>query len=410
MTLIVVFSFWCLLLGLVAAVWASRHWDISRAKREHVPLSSRAYPGPPRDPPLVSVLIAAKDEAANIEPAIRTMLEQDYPNFELIVINDRSSDDTGAIMESIRSERTDDRLKVVHIRELRDGWFGKNNAMREGVQHARGEWLCFGDADCKQTSPRTLTMAVRHATEWNIDFLSVLPGLETHSLWERIIQPVCGAVMVFWFHPRRVNDPAHPTAYANGAFMLMRRDCYEAIGGHEAVRTEVNEDMHMAARAKGCGKRLVVVQSDDLYTVRMYSRFKDIWRGWTRIFYGCFGTFRRLRLTMLVLLVMSVFPYASFIAAAAVTAAKGFAAAGPAWLCVLGLSTACIILQQTVIARFYRLSHTNPWLAPTWIVGVCVCVGMVFSAMLKLRSRSTLTWRGTTYSGQKVATPSGVRE
>src|SRR4029079_6010588 len=108
--------------------------------------------------------------------------------------------------------------------------------------------------------------------------------------------PVCGAVMVFWFHPKRVNDPEHSAAYANGAFMLLRRSCYDAIGGHDEVRTQVNEDMHMAHLAKEHRQRLVVVQNEDLYTVRMYSRFKDIWRGWSRIFYGCFGTFRRLRI------------------------------------------------------------------------------------------------------------------
>ena len=83
--------------------------------------------------------------------------------------------------------------------------------------------------------------------------------------------------MVFWFHPRKVNDPNHPAAYANGAFMLLKRSCYEAIGGHDAVRTEVNEDMHMARFAKERGQRLCVVQNEDLYTVRMYAGFRETW-------------------------------------------------------------------------------------------------------------------------------------
>jgi glycosyltransferase involved in cell wall biosynthesis len=392
---------WSVLLGLVACVWASRHVAISRARREHVPLSSRSYPGPPVPPPFVSVLIAAKDEQANIAAAVESMLEQDYPAFELIVINDRSQDRTPEILEALRA-RHPDRLKVVHVRELHDGWFGKNNAMREGLTVARGEWLCFGDADCRQISKNSLSMAVRHAVDQNIEFLSVLPLLETHSLWERIIQPVCGAVMVFWFHPKRVNDPRHPAAYANGAFMLMKRDCYEAIGGHAAVKDQVNEDMHLARLAKQHGRRLVMVQGDDLYTVRMYARLSEIWRGWTRIFYGCFGTFRRLRVSLLMLLVMNLFPYASLLAAGVVLLARGLDGAGAGWLWVGGLSALAVAVQQTVIVRFYRLSHANPWLAPTFIIGAVVCVGMLFNAMLKLKGRTALTWRGTTYQGQTV--------
>jgi len=402
----VLWSFWSGLLAIIAAFWASRHRDISRAKRELIPLSSVSYSGPPKNAPFISVLIAAKDEEANIEAAVRTMLAQDYPDFELIVINDRSTDRTPQILEQIQAEQPAGKMKVIHIRELREGWFGKNNAMREGIEHARGEWLCFGDADCRQTSVRSLSMAVRHAVDWNIDFLSILPGLETHSFWERIVQPACGAVMVFWFHPKNVNDPNHPAAYANGAYMLMRRSCYDAIGGHDAVRTEVNEDMHMAHLAKVRGQRLVVVQNDDLYTVRMYSRFKDIWRGWTRIFYGCFGTFRRLRISMMVLLIMSIFPFVSGLISAAVVLTKGWASADTGWHGVLLIAAFCIVIQQTVLMRYYRMSHANPWLALTWIIGAVVCVGMLANAMLKLKGRVTLTWRGTTYRGNQVSNPS----
>jgi glycosyltransferase involved in cell wall biosynthesis len=394
---------WTGLLCLVAGVWASRHLTISRAIRADRPLRGDSYGPDGSDAPRVSVLIAAKDEEDNIERAVRTMLDQDYPNFELIVINDRSEDRTAEILERIQAEQTDGRLRVVHIRELQDGWFGKNNAMHEGVAQATGEWLCFGDADCRQTSNHTLSVAVQHARARKADFLSVLPELETHGLWERIIQPVCGGLLVFWFRPDQVNDPANPIAYANGAFMLMSRACYDAIGGHTEVRTEVNEDMHMARLAKERRQRLLVVQNDGLYSVRMYSGFRQIWRGWSRIFYGCFGTFRRLRITVLALLVMNIFPYASALIAALVLLFRGWSAAGMGWQAVGLASFAAVALQQSVIARFYRLSRTSPWLAPTFIVGTVICIGILFNAMLKLNGRTATTWRGTTYRGSKVA-------
>lgn len=396
---------WTLLLVTVAVVWTTRHWVISRARREQIPLRADSYDGPPADAPFVSVLIAAKDEEANIEQAVRSMLDQDYPNFELIVINDRSTDRTRSILESILAERSDGRLKLINIEQLREGWFGKNNAMREGVAMAKGEWLCFGDADCRQTSRRTLSMAVCHALENKVDFLSVLPRLETQSLWERIIQPVCGGVMVFWFHPEKVNNPKLPNAYANGAFMLMSRSCYDAIGGHDAVRSEINEDMHLAKLAKRKGQRLFVIQNDGLYTVRMYSRFREIWRGWSRIFYGCFETFRRLRITMLMLLATNVFPYFSLLISAAVLTTLGWSQAGAGWQVVGSAAAMAVIMQQTVIFRYYKLSQTNPWLAPTFIVGAVVCVGMLINAMFKLNGRTTTTWRGTTYRGSHLARP-----
>jgi cellulose synthase/poly-beta-1,6-N-acetylglucosamine synthase-like glycosyltransferase len=398
---------WCVLLGATAIIWASRHAAISQGKRENTPLTSRSYSGPPAPAPMVSVLIAAKDEEANIATAVETLLTQDYPNYELIVINDRSRDRTAEILEELKA-RHPERLRVIHVRELPEGWFGKNNAMRMGLAVARGEWFCFSDADCRQLSERTLSMAVRHAVDGQIDFLSVLPLLETHSLWERIIQPVCGAVMVFWFHPGRVNDPKHEAAYANGAFMLMSRQCYNAIGGHEAVKSQVNEDMHLARLAKQVGQRLSVVQGEDLYTVRMYSTLAQIWRGWTRIFYGCFGTFRRLRISMMMLLGTNVFPYTSFVLAAIVLAARGWTNAGWHWQSVGLLSALVIVLQQTVIARFYELSRASPWLAPTFIVGACFCIGMLANAMLKLGGRTKVTWRGDTYRGETVVNASTV--
>ncbi|HSW44703.1 MAG TPA: glycosyltransferase [Phycisphaerae bacterium] len=395
-------TIWSILLLLVAMGWLLRHRAISEGVRRMSVLSEGTFVGPPTETPLVSVLIAAKDEEANIATAVRTMLEQDYPNFELIVINDRSTDRTGEILEAIRAERGDDRLKVVHVRELREGWFGKNNAMREGVTLARGDWLCFGDADCRQKSRKTLSTAVRFALAEKIDFLSLLPELEMNSLWERIIQPVCSAVMILWFMPEKVNNPASPEAYANGAFMLMSRSCHEAIGGYEAVRTEVNEDMHMARLAKERGQRLFVIQNDGLYSVRMYTTFKQIWLGWSRIFFGCFGTFRRLRLTFMMLTIMNVFPYLSLMIAALELGFRGWAAAGGGWQAVAAAAALVVVFQQSVIMRFYRVSGADWRLAPTFIIGALICIGMLISAMLKLGGRSATVWRGTTYRADKV--------
>ena len=394
------FLVWTVFLSLIGLIWLSRHLEISRARRTERMLSSHSHEGPPRPAPRVSVLVAAKDEEANIGDCVRSLLDQDYPDYEIIIINDRSADRTADILEDLRLQaKPNGRLKVLTIHELREGWFGKNNAMREGVEAASGEWFCFADADCRQTSRSTLSVAVREAVERKLDFLSVLPVLETRSSWEKLLQPVCAAIMVFWFRPAKVNDPKSKAAYANGAFMLMKRSCYDRIGGHDRVKTEVNEDMHMARIAKSMGLRLNVIQNDDLYVTHMYSTFKQTWRGWSRIFYGCFGTFPRLSVSMALLTIASLFPWISLLAA---VAGGLISSDAQPWWRVAGVSAAVVLVQQTVMFRFYRLVRSHPAWSFGYVFGAFLGLGMLVNAMLKLGGATRTVWRGTTYRGRRL--------
>ena len=378
---------------LVLLVWASRHLLIFRERRDGFLLTGD-HAGPPADAPLVSVLVAAKDEAENIETCVRTMLSQDYPNFEMIVCDDRSEDGTGDIVERIAAE--DDRVRLVRISDLPDGWCGKNNAMNTGIREARGDWICMIDADCRQTSDRTLSVAVQYAHDTEADMLSVLPILEMNGFWENVVQPVCGGVMMIWFHPEKVNNPDKPNAYANGAFMMMKRSAYEAIGGHEAHKDKLNEDMHMALSVKQHGLRLRVARSHGLYLVRMYTSLRNIFRGWSRIFFGTFGTLKRLSISLLAILMMGVLPY--------VCAALGLALAAAGtrpvgWWLVCGIvGSAAIVMQQTVIFRFYRLISARPALAWTYLIGNLIAAAALVGAILKLRSGAKVVWRNTSYS------------
>jgi glycosyltransferase involved in cell wall biosynthesis len=281
----------------------------------------------------------------------------------------------------------DSRLKVVHVQDLPDGWFGKNNAMRLGIEQASGDWLCFTDADCVFDSPKLLSAAVSFAQRHDVAFLSVLPKLEVLSIWERIIQPVAGAIMVFWNPPLRVNSPKSRAAYANGAFMLMTRDAYQALGGHAAVKATLNEDMHFARRAKRLGVRLRVIRGGTMYRVRMYTTLGQMWRGWSRIFYGCFGTFPRLLVSVLMLAIFSISPYVTLLAAAV-------AGVWP----IAGAGLFAVVAQQSVLWQFYRHAWTPSAWALTYPIGAVVCLGMTLNAMTRLLGRKT-SWRGSTYAG-----------
>ena len=235
-------------------------------------------------------------------------------------------------------------------------------------------------------------MCIRDSND--IDLFSILPDLEMNGFWEKTIQPVCSGVMMIWFSPDKVNNPAKPNAYANGAFMLMRREVYQAIGTHEAVKDQVNEDMHMADRIKKSGKKLRVLRSDGLYTVRMYTSFKQIIRGWSRIFFGTFGTLKRLTISFLLMTVMGLLPYA-----AALVGLLGFHSTGSTAAMVCGIAgLAGVAMQMSVIFRYYRLLGNAGALALTYSMACIITLYIIVISMTKLRRGATVTWKSTTYS------------
>jgi cellulose synthase/poly-beta-1,6-N-acetylglucosamine synthase-like glycosyltransferase len=382
------------LCGAVLLVWMSRHWMIWAQQRRAF-LLTEDYPDAPGEKPPLSVVLAVKDEEGNIERCVRTILSQDYPNLEMVVANDRSTDRTGEILARLQKE--DSRLRVVNITELPKGWCGKNNAMQHAIAVSRGQWLCMIDSDCRQTSNRTLSAAVSYATAEKADMLSLLPNLEMIGFWENVIQPVCGGMMMVWFHPDKVNDPKKAAAYANGAFILLSRSAYDRIGTHEVVKAEMNEDVCMAGLVKRQGMKLRVVMNRGLYLVRMYTSFPAILRGWTRIFLGSFKTFRRLAVMLVVMLVMGLTPYATAAIGAAVTAAH-WPVPPPTYLACLLVGLAAITAQLTVIRRFYGLTGGRPGLAWTYPIACGIGLYILTRSILKLRRGSAVVWRSTAYT------------
>lgn len=372
--------FWVLIL--IGLVWLRRHLDLNRADRDPVLSPAERHEDGPRWPRL-SVLVAAKDEENNIEACLTGLLRQDYPDLELIAVDDRSSDRTGQIIDTIAAR--DARVKAVHVHELPAGWGGKNHAMYVGMRQATGEYLCFTDADCRYHAAGLLRAGVRYAVAEQVDFLSVLPELEARTFWERIVQPPAGAIMVFWFSPERVNNPASDCAYANGAFMLLTRAAYEKMGGHEGARGLIHEDMHLARQAKRAGLRLRVLRGSGMYSVRMYVGLGEIWRGWTRIFYGCFGTWARLIVSAIFLSVFSLFPWIALLSA------PFFGKIGVAALLA-------VAAQQSVLRRFYRLCAMPANWALTYPLGAALCLAMICDAMTRMGGRG-INWRGTAYRG-----------
>jgi chlorobactene glucosyltransferase len=250
----------------------------------------KRWPDPlPKPPPKVTILVPAKDEKERIAECLRSALNQDYPDFHVIAIDDRSTDGTGTVMDELAKE--DPRLSVIHLTELPDGWTGKCNALHQGVQRAKGEWLLFFDSDVVLDS-NALSATLGTAIERKFRLFSLLPRMECQSLLEGLLVPLAGAAVTAIFAAAWTNSNSSPrSAFANGQFLLIRRDAYDAVGGHSAVRDQYCEDMALARIFKDRGLRPRMCWGTNLCSVRMYDSLATIMRGWSRIFYAAsFGT------------------------------------------------------------------------------------------------------------------------
>jgi chlorobactene glucosyltransferase len=229
--------------------------------------------------PLVSVVVPARNEQRNLPRLLSSLLSQRYPRYELIVVDDQSTDDTPRILAEWASR--DRRLKVVRGKDLPQGWLGKPYAMYQGAQHAQGEWLLFTDADTEH-EPCALSSSIAYAMANRIDLLTILPCPELHTVAEKVVMPVAFQGISGLFPAHRVNDPRDKTAIANGQYILIRRQVYEAVGGIERVKDRIAEDMEFAKVVKGAGYRLRLADGRHLMRVRMYTNLAEIWEGWSK--------------------------------------------------------------------------------------------------------------------------------
>jgi chlorobactene glucosyltransferase len=240
---------------------------------------------PPSDPPLVSLVIPARNEARNIQPCVESALASSYPRLEVIVVDDHSTDATAEIVHAI-AER-DPRVRVITPAPLPDGWFGKQWACAAGAAASRGEVLGFMDADTRQ-APDLVARTVNAMRTRGADLLSVAGTQELGSFWERLIQPQIFAIMLQRYggtelvnRSRRVTEKI-----ANGQCLWVRRQAYEAMGGHAAVKHEVAEDLALAQHWFRAGRSVTLVLGLEQLTTRMYTSLRELIDGWGKNIYA----------------------------------------------------------------------------------------------------------------------------
>jgi len=240
----------------------------------------------PRPLPLVSILVPARDEAPNIRACLESLVEQDYPNKEIIVLDDNSSDATPKIVKEIAARHRE--VRLVYGRPLPLGWHGKAWACYQLSQEARGEWLLFVDADTRH-HPNSVSGALAAAHAHDLDLLSLLPNMALKTFGERVIMSVIPFVFVACvphFIFTRTRWPA--LAGALGPFMLFRRETYLRFGGHEAVKSDIVEDVFIARWVKRVGGRIALADGVTTLRVEFYQGFREAWNGLSKSAFPAF--------------------------------------------------------------------------------------------------------------------------
>lgn len=375
--------------GLVSGVLLNL-WIHTRYRLE---ISIRPAPPPP-DAPLISVLIPARNEARNIAACIGALLNQNYPHYEIIVVDDRSTDATPQILADLA--RTQPRLQVIPGEPRPEGWAGKPHALAQAADHPRGEWLCFLDADTF-AAPEMLSATLQAARATRADLFTILTRQKMGTFWEKVLLPVVFTALSVGFSPRRVNDPRRSDAIANGQFLLFRAEAYRAIGGHAAVHDSIVEDRDLARRIKNAGFRLVIAGGDALASTRMYTSLAEIWEGWTKnIFLGLSGDPRLgwLGLLGVVLCLIAAFLLPAWWIAGWVWVTRvGGLAAWIVW------SEASLLWATLLIARAYvcRGMGISVLYALSLPLGTLVFAGMMLTSAWNVLTGRGVTWKGRIY-------------
>jgi chlorobactene glucosyltransferase len=348
---------------------------------------------PPDDAaPLVSIIVPARDEAVNISICTASLLNSMYPNMEIIVVDDGSVDGTDDIVR-ILAEHGDGRLQLVKGEPLPPGWLGKPWACWQGYRRARGELLLFTDADTRHDDA-LLGHAVGALQRQQADLVSVLPRQLMLGFWERLILPQIFMLLTLRFHDlRRINRTAKPRhVLANGQFMLIRRDAYEAVGGHESIRGEVIEDVRLAQKVIASGRRLFIAHAHDIMDTRMYRSLGGIVEGWSknlalgsRLVAPAWAAPAVPWLIALFLLATWVLPPAVLLLAA-FTAAAG--AAAMSWAIAASL---CSLLFWLVALVWMRVPVVYALGFP---IGALLAAGLVVRSTLR---GSHVAWKGRNY-------------
>jgi hypothetical protein len=340
----------------------------------------------------VSVIIPARNEEVNIERLVRSLAVQQAIR-EILVVDDQSTDRTGEILVSLSAEFP--LLRTLRVDSLPEGWLGKTHAVAQGARAATGEWLLFTDADTEHF-PGSLAELLQRAIDEQVDLLSLSPGQETPTWWEKAVIPLVYTKLATLFNFEAVADPHSPVAAANGQYVLVRREIYERSGGHEAVKSAILEDVELARRIKGHGGKLLFLPGAQWVRTRMYYSFSGMWQGWKKNLYLLYeGDVSRMFEAVASLWLLDALPAVAFVAACL-------------WVAVahrVGVPVvAAMVLFAMVLARQWNYGRAlarlgfDPPLANYQPIGAALLGALMLASLRAHRATGNIEWKGRHYA------------
>lgn len=360
------------------AAWQAAHFEAVVPRRE--PAAGESYPS-------VSLIVPARNEAANIGACLAGASAQRVPGLEILVLDDRSEDNTALLVRDAAAH--DPRIRLLEGQPLPEGWIGKCWALHQAAAAARSEWLLFVDADTRLL-PGAIAGAIDAARQHGAAVLSVLTGQELPTWWEKMVQPAVFGAIAEAMPITLVNNPHLPQfALANGQFLLARRDAYDAMGGHAAIRREIAEDVQFAKRAKRLGWSYWLGDGRLLARTRMYQSIGDLWEGWTKNLH-----------TGAKLLPWLVLPGTAYLVATLALPyfclALGRRYRSAALMAAGGAQIGALLARRRLLDS---VAGVPPGYTFTEPVGDAAFVMLLLASYYKVLTRQGVTWKGRRYYG-----------
>jgi glycosyltransferase involved in cell wall biosynthesis len=337
--------------------------------------------------PALSIIVSALNEEKDIEKALLTLVQLDYPHLEIIAIDDRSTDKTPEILDRLQAKYA--RLKVYHIKELPDGWFGKNHALHLGSQYAQGDWLLFTDADVTMRSD-TLIKSISYVLEHQLDHLTIHENHQRPVFWLKIL--LLGVYVIYSMHkkPWRISYAWSKKSLGHGAFNLVDKRAYQRAGGHAAIAMECLDDLKLGSLLKGRGFRQDTVDGRDFIEREWYASLYDMINGMKKnsFAYYNYQIIPACRDALLAL----IFFIGPFVGAIFFE--------GPVRSLNL-VNIGLMLLISVYVAKQFRLQKRYAIFYP---IAITMLIYTVFNSVYSVCKNKGVTWRGTYYPLQVIKT------
>ena len=348
--------------------------------RAGIPSLSDVPPLERGDGPRVSIVVAARDEARHIEPAIRALVAQQYHAIELIVVDDRSGDATPAILA--RLAEADDAIRVVRIDALPEGWLGKNHALHVGAQQATGDALLFVDADVMLAAD-TLSRAMRLMRASRADHVAIAPDVEAPTAPLALVVNYFFMWFLLYLRPWRARDPRSTAYIGIGAFNLVSTRAYRALDGHARIALRPDDDLMLGKLLKRAGYRQILADGKGAVAVEWYRSLGELARGLRKnAFAGLHYSVVFAIAAALGQFLLGIWPFAAV-----------WIADGPArMLYAIAAAAQMIAYAGTATAR-----HTRPWLTLLYPIAAMLFLGILLAAVTRTLLQRGIEWRGTRY-------------